>query len=99
MDFFELGKLTFERPDTDTFCALKLALDAAHRGGSMPTVLNAANEAAVRLFLRSKIRFLDIPDIIEEAMSDSYYEEDPDVDGILAAQARTLEFVNRNWRD
>ena len=68
VDFYELGSITFERPDMNTFTGLKLALRAAAEGGSVPTVFNAANEMAVSLFLNRKIRFLQIPEIIEMCM-------------------------------
>ena len=60
VDFFELQNMTFEKPDKETFEGLQLAYDAATIGGSMPTVLNAANEKAVQLFLERKIGYLDI---------------------------------------
>ena len=68
IDFYEISKLTFEKPDTDTFKALDLSYKAGKIGGLMPTVLNGANEAAVELFLCEKIKFLQISDIIEECM-------------------------------
>jgi len=64
----EIGKLTFEKPDTKKFKCLDLALKAAEKGGSMPAVLNGANEIAVASFLEGKIGFLDIPDLIEKVM-------------------------------
>ena len=60
LDLFDIVKLTFERPDTETFRGLKLAFRAAEAGGTMPTIFNAANEKAVSLFLAGKIRFLQI---------------------------------------
>lgn len=67
-DFAALGALTFEKPDFSRFRCLKLAFDAAASGGTMPTVLNAANEVAVAAFLEERIGFLDIPRIIETTM-------------------------------
>lgn len=64
----EIGKLTFEKPDIKKFKCLDLALKAAEKGGSMPAVLNGANEIAVASFLEGKIGFLDIPDLIEDVM-------------------------------
>jgi len=69
VDFFELGKLTFERPDTDTFRALALAFEALKIGGTMPCVFNAANELAVRKFLNREIGFLQIAELIEDTMN------------------------------
>lgn len=68
IDFYEISKLTFEKPDSDTFKALKLSFKAGRIGGLMPTVLNGANEAAVELFLNEKIKFLEISNIIENCM-------------------------------
>lgn len=68
IDFYEIAQLTFEKPDEDTFKALKLSFKAGKIGGLMPTILNGANEAAVELFLDKKIKFLEIANIIEECM-------------------------------
>ena len=93
VDFFELGSITFEKPDTDTFTGLALAYRAATLGGSMPTVYNAANEKAVALFLEEKIGSLQIPDLIGEAMEHHKTIQNPDVDEILAAEAETYEYI------
>lgn len=93
VDLFELGSLTFEKPDTDTFRGLALAYRAAELGGSMPTVYNAANERAVALFLDRKIAYLQIPEIIEEAMEHHSRVSDPGVEAILEAEAETYEYI------
>ena len=93
LDLFELGSLTFEKPDIDTFRGLKLAFDAAYAGGSMPTVFNAANEMAVRRFLKGDIRYLQIYDMIEEAMRHHKRIDNPDVAAILAAEKETYDFL------
>ncbi len=93
VDFFELGGLTFEKPDTDTFRGLSLAYRAAEQGGSMPTVFNAANEKAVNLFLDRKISYIRIPELIEEAMDHHSLILDPGVEEILAAEAETYEYI------
>ncbi|MCR5486183.1 MAG: 1-deoxy-D-xylulose-5-phosphate reductoisomerase [Lachnospiraceae bacterium] len=93
VDFFELGKLTFEKPDIDTFRGLALALEAAKKGGSLPTVFNAANEEAVRLFLEDRISFLGIPRVIEEAMDRIAFTENPSVDDIMEIEAETRKIV------
>ncbi|WP_026516297.1 1-deoxy-D-xylulose-5-phosphate reductoisomerase [Butyrivibrio sp. MC2021] len=95
LDLFELGSLTFEKPDTDTFRGLKLAFDAARTGGSMPTVFNAANEMAVKSFLKGDIRYLQIYDMIESAMEHHKTVENPTVEEILAAEAQTYEYLDR----
>ncbi|MFB6248708.1 MAG: 1-deoxy-D-xylulose-5-phosphate reductoisomerase [Salinibacter sp.] len=68
LDWTELTRLDFERPDTDKFPCLRLAFDALDAGGTAPAVLNAANEAAVELFLDEKIAFLDIPRLVERTL-------------------------------
>ena len=69
VDFHKTGRLTFEKPDLKRFKCLDLALQAAETGDSMPAVLNGANEIAVALFLKGKIGFLQIPELIEKTMS------------------------------
>jgi 1-deoxy-D-xylulose-5-phosphate reductoisomerase len=68
LDLFEIGSLTFEKPDMDTFKCLKLAFDAMKTGNSMPIVLNKANELTVEMLLNKEINFLDIQNIIEDVM-------------------------------
>ena len=68
LDLHEIGQLTFEDPDTDRFPALRLAREALHAGGSAPTILNAANEVAVRRFLDGEIGFLDISAVVEKTL-------------------------------
>jgi 1-deoxy-D-xylulose-5-phosphate reductoisomerase len=65
----EVGTLNFEKPDLQRFKCLKLALEAAEVGESMPAVLNGANEVAVASFVQGRIGFLDIPELIEKAMA------------------------------
>ncbi len=97
LDFFKLGSLTFERPDTDTFPGLTLAAEALHRGGNIPTVFNAANERAVALFLDGKIPFLAITDLIADAMDHCVFVEDPDVGAILATERSVYERIESIW--
>lgn len=97
VDFYELGSITFERPDMNTFTGLKLALRAAAEGGSVPTVFNAANEKAVSLFLNRKIRFLQIPEIIEMCMDAHKKKENPDVEEILSAEQETYELIQSKF--
>ena len=93
VDFFELGQLTFEAPDMETFTGLKLALQAARTQGSMPTVFNAANEKAVALFLDKKIRFLQIPEVIGLSMEHHHNVENPTVEQILETEQETYEYI------
>ena len=69
VDFSKIASINFEIPDMDNFRGLYLARQAGITGGSMPTVMNAANEKAVALFLDKKIGFLDIIDIMEKSMN------------------------------
>ncbi|MGN0141305.1 MAG: 1-deoxy-D-xylulose-5-phosphate reductoisomerase [Roseburia sp.] len=94
LDLFELGSLTFEKPDTDTFRGLALAYDAMRRGGNIPTVFNAANERAVALFLERKIRYPEITEIIEACMEEMAYMDAPDVEQILATEAAVYEYID-----
>ena len=96
LDFRKLTEITFEVPDMDTFRGLPLAMESARRGGSMPTVFNAANERAVAAFLDEKIRFLDIYTLIEEAMTAHQVKEHPDLEQILDAEKEAWEFVD-HW--
>lgn len=93
VDFFKLGQITFERPDTEVFTGLKLGMQAARTGGSMPTVFNAANEKAVALFLDHRIGFLEIPELIEKCMNRHQVIENPNVNEILQAEAETYEYI------
>lgn len=93
VDFYELGNITFEKPDMETFTGLKLALEAAKIGGSMPTVFNAANEKAVSLFLNRKISYLAITETIEMCMDAHKRIENPSVEDILVAEAQTYELI------
>ncbi|HTY96918.1 MAG TPA: 1-deoxy-D-xylulose-5-phosphate reductoisomerase [Solirubrobacteraceae bacterium] len=86
LDLARIGELTFEQVDLDAFPCLRLAEEAARRGGTAPCILNAANEVAVHAFLDGRLRFLGIPDVIEQTLEqldsepirsfDSLYEAD-----------------------
>ncbi|MBH1942028.1 1-deoxy-D-xylulose-5-phosphate reductoisomerase [Mobilitalea sibirica] len=93
VDFVKLKQLTFEEPDMNTFFGLKLGYEAGRIGGSMPTVYNAANEWAVARFLEGKIRFLDIPTLIGEAMSHHKLIQNPTLNEILNTEIETYDFV------
>ena len=93
LDLFEVGTMTFEKPDMETFEGLQLAFQAAKAGGSMPTVYNAANEMAVSLFLDKKIRFLQITEMIREAMQHHKVIDQPSVEQILETEAYAREQV------
>lgn len=97
LDFAKLGSITFEEPDMDTFKGLPLAMEASKKGGSMPTVFNAANEKAVGMFLNRKIDFLDIYSIIEEAMVRHKVIKNPDVDVITDIEQETYRWIEGRW--
>lgn len=93
LNLVEIGKLHFEEMNLERFHALKLAYDAGRAGGSMTTVLNAANEAAVALFLEGKIRFLEIEECIERVMDKHEVISSPDLETILEVDANTRKAV------
>ena len=97
LDFHKLKEITFEDPDMETFLGLPMAMDAARKGGSMPTVFNAANELAVKKFLQEKIGFLDIYDIIAQSMERHHVIADPDLEEILAVEDETYKWIESRW--
>ena len=97
LDFGTLSQITFEKPDMETFYGLKLAFEAGRRGGSLPTVLNAANEFAVAMFLDRKIKYLQIPEIIQACMEAHKNIPDPTVEEILKTEQETYEFIKNRW--
>jgi 1-deoxy-D-xylulose-5-phosphate reductoisomerase len=95
LDLAAIGTLSFRKPDHDRFPCLGLAMDAMRKGGLAPTILNAANEIAVDAFLNRRIRFLDIPRVVEETLSrsaDANASADT-LDGVLAADGRARELA------
>lgn len=97
LDFAKLGQITFEEPDMETFLGLPMAIRASREGGSMPTVFNAANELAVKKFLHREIRFLDIYDIIGQAMERHKKIEYPKLEDILAVENETYQWIEGRW--
>ena len=93
LDLFALGSLQFEKPDTDTFLGLPLAYRAAHAGGSMPTVFNAANEEAVAAFMKDRIGIPRLYELISEAMDRHSLISDPDLREILETEAWARQTV------
>ena len=93
LDFWEMGKLDFEKPDMDTFYGLKLAYKAGREGGSLPTVLNAANELAVSKFLKREVKYLEIMEIIEDCMNAHKNIANPSLEQILQTEAETYERI------
>ncbi len=97
LDFFKLKEITIDKPDEETFLGIPFARAAISIGGSLPTVFNAANELAVAMFLDNKIRFLQIYDIISDAMRNHKVVADPAIDEILEAEAWTYEFIRSKY--
>ncbi len=92
MDFESMGSIHFEKPDMTRFPCLKLAYEAGRQGGTMPAVLNAANEIAVQAFLEGRIGFTRIASLVERVMLKHYGLPHPDLDTILASDAWARRF-------
>ena len=94
LDLFDLARFDFEAPDEAKFPALRLARNAAEAGGTLPTLLNAANEVAVEAFLNRKIRFDQITILVESAMEALDTSSDRSLEMVLEADARCREYVD-----
>ncbi|MEI6266230.1 MAG: 1-deoxy-D-xylulose-5-phosphate reductoisomerase [Sphingobacteriia bacterium] len=92
-DFKKPNTLTFEEPDLKTFRNLSLATDAMYKGGNVPCVLNAANEIAVYAFLRNRIGFLDMTEIVEQSMAKIAFIEKPTLQEYFDTDAETRDFA------
>ena len=92
--FWEHPELTFFRPDTETFRCLPLAYNAIEQGGNIPCVMNAANEVAVQRFIDGKLRFVDIADFVEQAISKATYIAHPTLDQLLECDTETRKTCN-----
>ncbi|HUC81650.1 MAG TPA: 1-deoxy-D-xylulose-5-phosphate reductoisomerase [Flavisolibacter sp.] len=93
MDFKKIRNLTFEEPDIKTFRNLALAIEALHKGGNLPCVLNAANEIAVYAFLRNRIGFLDMTDVIEQTMQKVPFLQKPSLEDYLDSDAEARNYA------
>jgi 1-deoxy-D-xylulose-5-phosphate reductoisomerase len=92
-DFRRPNTLTFEEPDTKTFRNLALATEALHKGGNMPCILNAANEIAVFAFLRNRIGFLDITEVVERTMDKITYISNPTLEEYFDSDGEARNFA------
>ena len=92
-DFRKPNQLTFEEPDVKTFRNLSLATDALFKGGNLPCVMNAANEIAVYAFLRNRIGFLDMTDVIERAMEKVPFIEKPTLEEYYESDGESRHFA------
>lgn len=87
----QYATLTFERPDLEKFPLLQYAFDAIEAGGTMPCILNAANEIAVAAFLNERIRFVDMPGLVAETMSIVNYSSDISLENLIATNEEARE--------
>jgi len=92
--FMDYPNLTFEKPDLDTFRNLQLAYDAMNKGGNMPCILNAANEIAVAAFLKDKIGFLNMPDLVANCMEKITFVSSPTLEDYVATNKETRILAN-----
>ncbi len=95
VDFMQYPELTFEKPDTNRFRNLALAYKAMETGGNMPCILNAANEVVVSAFLKDKIGFLQMSDIIEEVMQKATFIKQPTYEDYVASDKETREISSK----
>jgi 1-deoxy-D-xylulose-5-phosphate reductoisomerase len=92
-DFKKPNTLTFDEPDTKTFRNLALAIDALHKGGNLPCILNAANEIAVYAFLRNRIGFLDMTEVVEQTMQKMPFIEKPTLEEYFESDGEARSFA------
>ena len=89
LDFFTAAStMTFEKPDTEVFRCIKIAYEASEAGGTYPAAMNGANEALVDLFLKGKIRFIDIQNILEKIIEKHNPAYNLDLEGIMEADLK-----------
>ncbi len=98
LDLFEIASLTFEKADMEIFPCLKLAYDSLKHGGTDCTVLNAANEILVQMFLNDEIGFYDIPKYIKLAIDKHQFIEDPSLEDILNTDKWTRDFIKKTLK-
>ncbi|HEY6503584.1 MAG TPA: 1-deoxy-D-xylulose-5-phosphate reductoisomerase [Chitinophagaceae bacterium] len=92
-DFKKVNTLTFEDPDVRTFRNLSLAIEALNKGGNLPSIMNAANEIAVYAFLRNRINFLDMTDVVEKTMQKITYIEKPTLEEYFESDGEARTFA------
>jgi 1-deoxy-D-xylulose-5-phosphate reductoisomerase len=93
LNFAELGSMSFFAPDFEKFPGLRLAYKALEKGGNMACIMNAANEAAVAAYLKERIGFYEITDIVERCMDDGPFIASPDMDDIFRTNDETLKMA------
>ena len=92
----DIGTLTFEKPDIETFKCLPLCIKAINEGGLAPTAVNGANEEAVALFLQGKIKFLQIADLVEKALAEVKNKRDYTVEDIFETDKAARKLVRES---
>ena len=95
LNFWQIKSLTFEEPDAETFRGLKLAYEAGREGGTLPCTFNAANEVAVNAFLRGRIKFLNIYDVIDNAMWRRPVTQNPTLEDLLTEDLETRRLAEK----
>lgn len=93
MDLAEIGKLTFEKPDFERFPCLQMAFEVLENTDTAPAILNSANEAAVSAFLDGRIRFVEIPKLIETALNKIEFIANPSISQIIETDSETRRFI------
>jgi 1-deoxy-D-xylulose-5-phosphate reductoisomerase len=93
LDFAKYPSLTFSKPDTENFRNLNLAFYSLSKGGNMPCILNAANEVVVDAFLKDKVGFLEMSDIIEKAMEKMPFIAQPRYEDLKSSNEETIKFT------
>lgn len=96
-DFKKINQLTFFEPDFDKFTCLKIAYEVIEEGGTAPCILNAANEIAVDKFLNGKINFVQIPEIVKDALDKVNNHKTATLETILESDFRTREYLNKKY--
>lgn len=99
LDLFDIAQLDFARPDLDRFPCLRLACEAMHAGGTATAALNAANEIAVAEFLQDRIRFIDIPKVVEATLAGVVVREASSLDVVLQVDTEARQYALQTIRD
>lgn len=94
LDFSEIASMSFFAPDTEKFPAVRLAYKALEKGGNMPCIMNAANEAAVAAYLKGRIGFYDITDVVAKCMDGADFEASPSLDDIFSSNSAAFAMAN-----
>ncbi|MGL5020942.1 MAG: 1-deoxy-D-xylulose-5-phosphate reductoisomerase [Mycoplasmatales bacterium] len=98
LNLSQIGELDFKPVDLERFKAVALSYQAGRIGGTMPTVLNAANEVAVDLFLNEKIKFIEIENIVKHAMDNHKVIDNPSLEKIIEIDKKIRKIIYENWR-